>query len=137
MMKISRKTEYAIRGMIYLAKQPRDQYIMIKEITKATKTSPVFMAKIFQVLSSANLIVTSRGASGGLRLKRKPEHITLREIVETMEGPVIMNLCVLDAKLCGFSKTCSAHSAWKKIKNSVSDMMEDVTLKDIAADSDD
>jgi Rrf2 family transcriptional regulator, iron-sulfur cluster assembly transcription factor len=133
MIKINRKTEYAIRGMIYLARQPRDQYVMIREITKATKTSPVFMAKIFQNLSGANLIVSSRGATGGLMLSRKPEHITLREIVEAIEGPVIMNLCVMDEKSCGFSKTCSAHIAWKKIKDSVSAMLEDVTLKDIAA----
>ncbi|MFA5322654.1 MAG: Rrf2 family transcriptional regulator [Smithella sp.] len=133
MLKINRKTEYAIRGMIYLARQPHDQFVMIREITKATKTSPVFMTKIFQVLSSASLVVSSRGASGGLRLIRKPEHITLREIVEAIEGPVIMNLCVLDSKSCGFSKTCSAHVAWKKIKDSINGMLEDVTLKDIAA----
>ncbi len=133
MLKINRKTEYAIRGMIYLARQPRDQFVMIKAITKATKTSPVFMTKIFQTLGGANLVVSSRGASGGLRLSRKPEHITLREIVEAIEGPVVMNLCVLDDKSCGFSKTCSAHTAWTKIKNSINAMMEDVTLKDIAA----
>lgn len=133
MLKISRKTEYAIRGMIYLAGQPRDQFVMIKEITKATKTSPVFMTKIFQLLNSANLVVSSRGASGGLRLSRKPEHITLRDIVEAIEGPVIMNICVLDNKSCGFSNACSAHIAWGKIKDSINGMLEEVTLKDIAA----
>jgi Rrf2 family protein len=135
MIKINRKTEYAIRGMIYLAKQPRDKIVMIKEITKATETSPVFMTKIFQTLGSANLVISSRGASGGIRLSRKSEHITLRDIVEAIEGPVIMNMCVLDEKSCGFSDVCSAHVAWKKIKDSISEMMEDVTLKDIAADS--
>jgi Rrf2 family transcriptional regulator, iron-sulfur cluster assembly transcription factor len=133
MLKINRKTEYAIRGMIYLARQPRDQFVMIKEITKATKTSPVFMTKIFQKLSSVNLVLSSRGAFGGLRLSRKPEHITLKEIVEAIEGPVIMNLCVIDDKSCGFSGVCSAHVAWKKIKDSINSMLEDVTLKDIAA----
>jgi Rrf2 family iron-sulfur cluster assembly transcriptional regulator len=135
MFKISRKTEYAIRGMIYLAKQPRDQYVMVKEITKATKTSPVFLAKIFQGLSNANLVVSSRGAVGGFKLSRKPEHITLREILEATEGPVAVNLCVVDSRSCGFSKTCSAHVAWKKIRDSINGMLEDVTLKDIAAGS--
>lgn len=133
MIKINRKTEYAIRGMIYLARQPRDQYVMIREITQATKTSPVFMTKIFQVLGNANLVVSSRGVAGGLKLSRKPEHITLREIIEATEGPVIMNVCVLDSKACGFSKICSAHTAWTRIKDSVNGLLEDVTLKDIAA----
>jgi Rrf2 family transcriptional regulator, iron-sulfur cluster assembly transcription factor len=135
MFKISRKTEYAIRGMIYLAKQPRDQFVMIKEITKATKTSPVFLAKIFQGLSNANLVVSSRGAVGGFKLSRKPEHITLRDILEATEGPVIMNLCVIDNRSCGFSKTCSAHVAWKRLRNSMNVILEDVTLKEIASDS--
>jgi Rrf2 family protein len=135
MFKISRKTEYAIRGMIYLAKQPRDQFVMIKEITKATKTSPVFLVKIFQGLSNANLVVSSRGAGGGFKLSRKPEHITLRDILEATEGPVIMNLCVIDNRSCGFSKTCSAHVAWKRLRNSMNGILEDVTLKEIASDS--
>jgi len=135
MFKISRKTEYAIRGMIYLAKQPRDQFVMIKEITKATKTSPVFLVKIFQGLSNANLVVSSRGAVGGFKLSKKPEHITLRDILEATEGPVIMNLCVIDNRSCGFSKTCSAHVAWKRLRNSMNGILEDVTLKEIASDS--
>jgi Rrf2 family iron-sulfur cluster assembly transcriptional regulator len=135
MMRISRKTEYAIRGLIYLARQPRGQFVMIKEITKATDTSPVFMTKIFQALGNSNLVESSRGVSGGLRLSRNPGHITLREIVEATEGPVIMNNCVADNKSCGFSGTCSAHKAWKKIKDSINTMLEKVTLKDLAADS--
>ena len=132
MFKISRKTEYAIRGMIYLAKQPRDQFVMVKEITKATKTSSVFLAKIFQTLSNANLVVSSRGAVGGFKLSRKPKHITLRDILEATEGPVAVNLCVVDNKSCSFSKSCSAHASWKKIRDSINNMLEDITLKDIA-----
>lgn len=135
MFKISRKTEYAIRGLIYLAKQPRDQFVMIKEITKATKTSPIFLVKIFQGLSNANLLISSRGAVGGFKLSKKPEHITLRDILEATEGPVIMNLCVIDNRSCGFSKTCSAHVAWKRLRNSMNVILEDVTLKEIASDS--
>ena len=135
MFKISRKTEYAIRGMIYLAKRPRDQFVMVKEITKATKTSPIFLAKIFQTLSNANLVVSSRGAVGGFKLSRKPDHITLREILEATEGPVAVNLCVVDNRSCGFSRTCSAHTAWKKLRDSINEMLEDITLKDIAADT--
>jgi Rrf2 family transcriptional regulator, iron-sulfur cluster assembly transcription factor len=135
MFRISRKTEYAIRGMIYLAKQPRDQFVMIKEITKATKTSPVFLVKIFQGLSNANLVESSRGTGGGFKLSRKPDHITLREIVEATEGPVSVNLCVVDNKSCGFSNTCSAHVAWKRLKDSINVMLDDITLKEIAETS--
>jgi Rrf2 family protein len=135
MFRISRKTEYAIRGMIYLANQPGDRFVMIKEITKATKTSPVFLVKIFQGLSNANLVESSRGTGGGFKLSRKPDHITLREIVEATEGPVSVNLCVVDDKSCGFSHTCSAHVAWKKVRDSINGMLDHITLKEIAETS--
>ena len=56
MFKISRKTEYAIRGLIYLARERRDRYAMLKEIGAATEASHVFVAKIFQTLNNAHLV---------------------------------------------------------------------------------
>lgn len=132
MFKISRKTEYAIRGMIHLARQQGNDAIMLKEIGLATKTSPVFLAKIFQVLSSAGLVVSSRGAVGGFRLARRPEKISLKEILEAIEGPVQVNLCIVDSKSCGFSKKCSAHVAWMKVRSIIDCTLAEISLKDIA-----
>lgn len=132
MFKISRKTEYAIRGMIHLARQPADGFIMLREIGKATKTSPVFLAKIFQALNSAGLVESSRGAVGGFRLARRPEKISLKEILEAIEGPVQVNDCVVDSKSCLFSKKCSAHSAWKKVREVIDLTLSEINLREIA-----
>lgn len=132
MFKISRKTEYAIRGMIHLARQPGDKFIMLKDIGKATRTSPVFLAKIFQMLNSAGLVESSRGAAGGFRLARDPQRISLKEIVEAMEGPVQVNDCVVEGRSCVFSKTCSAHTAWRKIRTILEFAMHEISLKEIA-----
>lgn len=131
MFKISRKTEYAIRGMVFLARQP-GRTVMLKEIGKATMTSPVFLAKIFQVLSGAGLVVSSRGAVGGFRLGREPDRISLREILEAIEGPITVNNCVVDGKSCEFSKKCSAHLAWKRVKREMEAVLDDITLQEIA-----
>lgn len=133
MFKISRKTEYAIRGMIHLARQPAGDFIMLRDIGKATQTSPVFLAKIFQALGSAGLVVSSRGAvGGGFRLARKPERISLKEILEAVEGPIQVNECIVDAGSCGFSRKCSAHTAWQRVKGIVDSTLDDITLKEIA-----
>jgi len=132
MFKISRKTEYAIRGMIHLAKQPGDKFIMLRDMGKATGTSPVFLAKIFQVLNSAGLVESSRGALGGFRLARRPERISLKEILEAVEGPVQVNDCVVDSKSCLFSRKCSAHTAWKKVRAILDLALNDITLREIA-----
>lgn len=132
MFKISRKTDYAIRGMIYLAKQPGDKFIMLKDIGEATQTSAVFLAKIFQVLNSAGLVVSSRGAVGGFRLARRPEKISLKEILEAIEGPIQVNECVVDSKSCLFSKKCGAHTAWKKVRMIIEFALHEISLKEIA-----
>lgn len=134
MFKISRKTEYAVRGLIYLAREHRDRYAMLKEIGSATEASAVFLAKIFQTLSSAHLVESSRGAVGGFRLAREPEGITLKEILEATEGPVQVNVCIVNSKNCHSSDTCSAHVAWKKVRAVLDTTLSEITLKDIAED---
>jgi Rrf2 family transcriptional regulator, iron-sulfur cluster assembly transcription factor len=132
MFKISRKTEYAVRGLIHLARQPGDKFILLREIGKATRTSPVFLAKIFQVLNNAGLVESSRGAVGGFRLAKRPERISLKEVLEAVEGPVQVNECVVDGRSCDFSRKCSAHAAWKKVRKVIDSTLKDITLKEIA-----
>ena len=134
MFKINRKTEYALRGLRYLAVHAGESPIMIREIAEAVKASPVFLAKIFQLLNAAGLVTSVRGVVGGFKLSRGPERITLKEILEATEGPICVNLCVLDEKACDLSKTCSAHQVWIGVRQSINDMLDRVTLKDIAGE---
>jgi Rrf2 family protein len=134
MFRISRKTEYALRGMIYLARKGSSEYVMLKEIGAATRASHVFLAKIFQTLGDAGLVQSSRGAVGGFRLSRGAEEITLKNILEATEGPVQANVCVVDSDACDFSKTCSAHLAWVRVRNIIDAALSEITLKEIAAE---
>ena len=131
MIRVSRKTEFAIRGMIYLAKQPEGEFVIIRDIARAADTTPVFLAKIFQMLSGAGLVISSRGAVGGFKLSRVPEQITLRDIVEAIEGPVYVNLCIMDDGVCGLTKTCSVHKTWKRVRW-INDILKGVTLQEVA-----
>ena len=133
MFKINRKTEYALRGLRYLANTPGNDFVMIREISNAIDTTPAFLAKIFQLLSAAGLVVSSRGVVGGFKLSRQPEKITLREILEATEGPICVNLCVVDSKACDLVKTCAAHKVWLKVRRSVNDILDQITLRDVLA----
>jgi Rrf2 family protein len=131
MMKINRKTEYALRGLRYLAKVRTNEPVMIKEIAEAADTSPVFLAKIFQLLNAAGLVTSSRGVVGGFRLSRPPEKINLRQILEATEGPISVNICVVDEDACNRSKTCAAHKVWLKVRTSLNKTLEQITLKEL------
>ena len=131
MFKINRKTEYALRGLRYLANSRTDEAVMIREIAQAADASPVFLAKIFQLLHAAGLVTSSRGVVGGFRLSRPPEKINLREILEATEGPISVNVCVVDEDACDLTETCSAHKVWRKVRFSINKMLEQITLKDL------
>ncbi len=131
MFKINRKTEYALRGLRYLAKKGADEAVMIREIAKAVDASPVFLAKIFQTLNAAGLVVSTRGVVGGFRLSRAAEEINLREVLEATEGPVGVNLCVIDEDACSLTESCAAHRVWIQLKETIDGELEKISIRDI------
>jgi Rrf2 family protein len=131
MFKINRKTEYALRGLRYLAKHKAYQIIMIREIAHAVDASPIFLAKIFQLLNAAGLVTSSRGVIGGFRLSRSAAEINLREILEATEGPISVNACVVDETSCDLTETCSAHNVWDELRKMINKELEKVTLEDV------
>jgi Rrf2 family protein len=113
-MQITRQADYALRAMLYLARveEEQDERATTGRIAEAMEIPPSFLAKIISQLSIARLIHTSRGASGGVSLARKPEEITLLDVVEAIDGPIGLNECVNDPTVCSFGKNCPLHEVW-------------------------
>jgi len=132
MKPISKKGDYAIRGMVYLAGKPPDRVALVSEIARAMDIPPMFLAKIFQQFTKLGLVRSFRGSGGGFLLGRLPEDITLYEIVEAVEGPIVPNRCVLSDGACNREKGCTVHPVWKKVEKSIVDILSGVTLKDLA-----
>lgn len=129
MMELTRKAEYAIRGMLYLAKLEQGQMAMIGDIAGSMQVPRAFLAKIFQVLANKGLIRSVRGLGGGFMLARPSEHITLCEIVETIEGPIMPNTCLMGEGSCAFQKTCAVHPVWRRLQSVTRGILEEVSLK--------
>lgn len=129
MMALTRKTDYAIRGMIYLAGVPEGHIALIGEIAEAAQVPQAFLAKILQLFVKTGLVISTRGASGGFSLAKNPEQITLREIIETVEGPITPNRCVMGRGVCSLSETCPVHPVWRRVQTTVQGMLDEVTLR--------
>jgi Rrf2 family protein len=114
--------------MIYLSQQPREELTLIPEIAKAQKVSASFLAKIFQVLAKAGLVESQRGAAGGVNLAREPREISLRHIVEAVEGPVAINRCLRAKNPCENTRTCPLASVWREAQEKMLEVLEKVTL---------
>lgn len=114
-MQITRQTDYAIRCVLYLAEHP-DEVKVVDEIAKAKSIPKVFLAKILQKLSKAGIVRSYRGVKGGFELAKRPKQISLLDIIEAIEGPVAMNICAIDRRLCNMSNSCSVHPVWVKLR---------------------
>jgi Rrf2 family protein len=111
-MQITRQADYAMRAILYLAKLGPENRASTSQIADDQRIPPSFLAKIVSQLSVAGLLQTSRGARGGVALAREPEDISLLEVVEAIDGPILLNECVADPGTCTFGSTCPIHKVF-------------------------
>ena len=83
------------------------------------KIPPSFLAKIISQLSIAGLLRTSRGARGGVSLAREPKDISVLDVVEAIDGPILLNECVGTNKPCEFEGDCLVHPIWLEVQESL------------------
>jgi Rrf2 family protein len=132
MMELTRKGEYAIRGILYLAQQPPGKVSLLSEIAEATDAPQSFLAKIFQSFAKIGIVNSYRGTGGGFTLGRPPAQITLREVVEAVEGPIVPNRCLIGAGACARGEECNVHPVWRKVQSQVVQILEGVTIEELA-----
>ncbi len=95
-MQFTKAEEYGIFGIMYLAAQPPGRITPLSEISENQKVPEKFLAKIFQSLSRSGLIRSHRGVKGGFTLGKAPEEITIKEVVESIQGPYFISKCLTE-----------------------------------------
>ncbi len=131
MMELTRKGEYAIRGILYLASQPRGKVVLVSEIAESAEVPRSFLSKIFQSFAKTGLVSSYRGAGGGFVLARPASQITLREVVEAVEGPIVPNRCLIGKGTCLRDDTCSVHPVWRRVQNEVVSILDGITIEEL------
>jgi Rrf2 family protein len=111
-MQITRQADYALRAVIFLSRLDSDQKASTSAIAEEQKIPPSFLAKIVSQLSLAGLIQTSRGARGGVSLARPPENISVLDVIEAIDGPVMLNECAVNPNNCTFGQNCPLQRIW-------------------------
>lgn len=110
-MQITRQADYAVRAVLYLARNG-DERAATSHVAEEQHIPPSFLAKIISQLSIAGLLHTSRGARGGVMLAREPKEITLLEVIEAIDGPILLNECVSGNSVCTFDQDCPLRPVW-------------------------
>lgn len=132
-MELTRKGDYAIRGIIYLAGQPPDKISLLSDIAAAVDVPQTFLAKIFQQFSKTGIVKSFRGTGGGFLLAGPPESISLLQVVEAVEGPILPNRCTLKQGECERDSFCTVHPVWMQVQQQVRGILAGITLKDLTS----
>ena len=131
-MQITRQADYAVRAVYHLTKLGTESRAATSQIAEDQNIPPSFLAKIISQLSVAGLLHTSRGARGGVSLARSPEEISLLDVVEAIDGPILLNECVADAGGCTFSKDCPMRPIWCEVQQNLVQRLQSTNFSEIA-----
>jgi Rrf2 family protein len=129
----SRRCEYAIRAILYLARKPRGMMVSIREFTEKLDIPYHYLAKILQDLTRRKILESHRGASGGYSLAQSADEITLIRVVEAIDGEALMKSCVLGFPECSSQNPCSLHELWKRCREGILGRLESENIASLAS----
>ncbi|HMG86658.1 MAG TPA: Rrf2 family transcriptional regulator [Terracidiphilus sp.] len=132
-MQLTRAADYAVRVMIQLATMPPAKRTLLPDLAKATATPESFLSKVMQALARAGLISSKRGKLGGFAILPRGREATMREVIEAIDGPICLNVCLNGGKDCERKSWCPAHPVWARAQRAMIDVLMSVTVSAMAS----
>ena len=133
-MQLTRQADYAIRALLRLSEAENGSVIQTKEIASAEGIPEKYLPTIMRTLARAGLVRTMRGNQGGVLLAREPSKINLREVIEAIEEPIVLNRCLREDGDCDREEFCPVHPVWDRIQKTLVDRLESTTFADLATE---
>ena len=133
---VTRKTDYATRLLLYLARRPLGDWTASREIAEIQDIPQRLVGSIVSQLAKAGFVLTKRGKGGGIRLGMSPAQINLNDVVSTMQGPISLNTCVSSVDACKFADICSMKDSWARSQSLLVEQLRATTFDELAKASD-
>jgi Rrf2 family protein len=131
-LQVSRRVDYALRAVIHLASdQDAGGVSTIAQIAAHERLPRQFLEKIFQQLIRSGLVRSRRGPHGGYDLGRPAEEMTFRDVIEAVEGPIALNVCVGEHPDCSLIGACGMNRVWVEGQRRVMDLFESTTIASV------
>lgn len=129
---ITRKAEYAIASLTELARQEKGEQITTREIARRQRIPANLIVQLISTLREAGLVDCTRGPSGGVRLAGDAAEISLRRVIELMDGPIGITRCLLRDGPCHDQVDCALRGVWARAQGRMLEVLEGVTIADLA-----
>ena len=132
-LQISRKIDYALRALIYLAGAAEGRVATLQEMADTLSLPREFLAKILKALTSRELVRSTRGVRGGYQLARSPASISFLDAIEAAGGPIQINVCLDHKDRCDVSAACTMYHVWKAGQDRMLEVYRRTTLAELSA----
>ncbi|MFB6286390.1 MAG: Rrf2 family transcriptional regulator [Candidatus Bipolaricaulia bacterium] len=132
-MKLSKHSHYGLTGLSYLAQHlSPDETAQVNEVAEAMDLPQAYLAKIFHQLSRHRIVRSYRGRSRGFQLARPADEISVREVVEALEGPDLFERCIFWDGPCSHTDSCPLHASWAEVRPQVRERLEHMSVADLS-----
>ncbi|MCS7202012.1 MAG: Rrf2 family transcriptional regulator [Dictyoglomus sp.] len=132
-MKLSTRSRYGLRALIYLANNQEKSPISVRTIAQNEEIPLRYLERIMRILSQKGFVKAEVGAEGGYSLNRRPEDISVFEVIEALEGRITLVLCIENGSKCKRAPTCLTRPLWKELNDAMKSVLKKYTLKDFIA----
>lgn len=127
---IRRDTDYAIRGLLHLARS-NGRRLSCTTLARVCNVPRSFAHKILRRLTTARIVNSCTGRSGGFALNRPPEAIHLSHVVNAIQGSIAISRCVVNPRVCSLSDGCPLSTKWYELQSRIVQFLENTTLQDV------
>jgi Rrf2 family protein len=133
LMNVGRRVDYAVRALSFLAGQPAGQIISRADIEKSQDIPPFYLSKIMKDLVAGGLVQSHVGSKGGFTLAKMASSITIKDVYETVERPLVLMDCLeKGTEYCSYCAVCTQKSIWEEAQKVLAEFLAKISINDIA-----
>ena len=131
MLRLTKKADYGLMALKYLAEQTGGSAHSAKDIAEAYHIPPQLLAKILQTLAKTGILVSHAGTNGGYALSRSASEITAFEVIRAIDGPLFITSCITIHGACDLTSTCTIKEPLRKVNDSIKDLLSGIHISDL------
>lgn len=134
-MQLTMTGEYALRAILHICSKPKGSIFQISEISTTNEIPESFLRKIIPQLIKSGILQSQRGIGGGISLLKPADEFTPLEIIETVEGKIGLNKCLISSDFCSNEKWCSVHILWSEAQKKLKEILSGKTMAQLAEEN--
>src|ERR1700742_2588046 len=131
MLRLTKKADYGLMALKYLAEQAGSGAQSAKDIADAYHIPPQLLAKILQTLAKSGILISTAGTNGGYALARPALDINAFEVIRAIDGPLFITSCITIHGTCDLHGTCTIKEPLRKVNDSIKDLLSGIRIADL------